>query len=262
MNQENNENVLLPILKEAAKLPLVRINRNEFLQKYLQKYCSQETIKQAIEQSTLYAGIDKKTLDRIADTIISQETIKCTGSSFGLGIPGGFALIGTIPADLAQYYAFSIRVIQEIAYIYGWPDFDLDDASGDSINYIIMFLGVMSGLGLANSTLKFVSSSLSKQAAKKLPQMALTKGILYPLVKQIAKILGKQITKEKFAKGVSKAIPIVSGFIAGGLTLAMFQPSCKRLRSQLSTEFGKIYTDEELQNEMNSYTVDDEVVNE
>ena len=251
---EKNENALIPILGEAAKLPLVRINRNEFLQKYLGKYCSQEEIKNAIEVGTFHAGIQKSILDKAAGTIIAQETLKCTGSSFGLGIPGGFALIGTIPADLAQYYAFSIRVIQELAYIYGWPEFDFDDASGEAINYIVLFLGVMSGLGVANSTLKFVSNCLSKQALKKLPGMALTKGIIYPLVKQIAKILGKQMTKEIFAKGVSKTIPVVSGFIAGGLTLAMFQPSCKKLKKQLSLEFGQTYSDEELEAELKNYS--------
>ncbi len=253
-----NENMLLPLLAEAIKLPGVRINRSEFLQKTLEKNYSQDRISQAIEKGTFHAGIDLNIINRIAGNIIAKETLRCTGSSFGLGIPGGFALIGTIPADLAQYYAFSIRVIQELAYLYGWPDFDLDDASGESIYYIVLFLGVMSGVGVANSTLKYVSNCLSKQALKKLPQMALTKGILYPLVKQIAKILGKQMTKEVFAKGVSKTIPIVSGFIAGALTLAMFQPSCKKLRKQLQSEFGKIYSDEDLNEELDSYNLNDD----
>lgn len=39
-----NENMLLPILAEAVKLPGVRINRGEFLQKTLEKYCSQAEI--------------------------------------------------------------------------------------------------------------------------------------------------------------------------------------------------------------------------
>lgn len=129
----------------------------------------------------------------------------------------------------------------------------MDDATGESIYYIVLFWGVMSGVGVANSTLKFVSNCLSKQALK-----TLTKGVVYPLVKQIAKILGKQMTKEIFVKGVSKTIPIVSGFIAGGLTLAMFQPNCKKLKNQLQFEFGKTYTDAELNEEMNSYNLNDE----
>lgn len=239
------ENSLIPILGKAIKLPLVHINRAEFLQKSLGKDCSQEEIKIAIEQGTFHAGIDKKILNKAAERIIASETAKSTLSSFGLGMPGGLALAGTIPIDLAQYYAFSIRVIQELAYIYGWPDFDLENATAESINYILIFLGVMSGLGVANSALTAVSKCLSAQAIKKLPQMALTKGAIYPLVKQIAKILGKNMTKQVFAKGVSKAIPIVSGFISGGLTLAMFQPSCKKLKEQLSLEFEKNYSNEE-----------------
>ncbi len=248
--KSGNENALIPVLQEVVKIPLVKINRNEFLQKSLGKCCTQDEIKDAIEKGTFQAGIDKSKLDKIAGSVVARETLKCTAASFGLGIPGGFALIGTIPADLTQYYAFSIRVIQELAYIYGWPDFELDNASEESIYSIVLFLGIMSGVGVATSALKYVSTCLSKQALK-LEYKTLTKGVIYPIVKRIAnKLLGKSMTKGIFAKGVSKAIPIVAGFVSGGLTLATFQPSCKRLKKQLSLEFGKTYTDSELADEL------------
>ena len=94
-------NMLVSVLEQAIKLPGVKINRNEFLQKSLEKYYTQDIISQAIEKGTFHAGIDIKVIDKIASNIIAQETWKCTGSSFGLGIPGGFALLGTMPADLA-----------------------------------------------------------------------------------------------------------------------------------------------------------------
>ncbi len=37
------------IVKQASKLQLVKIKREEFLEKELKKYCSEETIQKAIE---------------------------------------------------------------------------------------------------------------------------------------------------------------------------------------------------------------------
>ena len=38
------------------------------------------------------------------------------------------------------------------------------------------------------------------------------------------------MTKQIFANGVSKAVPVIGGVVAGGLTLATFLPNCNRLR--------------------------------
>lgn len=45
----------------------------------------------------------------------------------------------------------------------------------------------------------------AKQALKKLTQKALTKTFYYSIVKSIAKAFGPKMTKEVFAKGVSKS---------------------------------------------------------
>ena len=43
------------------------------------------------------------------------------------------------------------------------------------------------------------------------------------------------MVKETFAKGVSKAVPILGEAISGGLTLATFKPMAHRLQKHLST---------------------------
>ena len=42
------------------------------------------------------------------------------------------------------------------------------------------------------------------------------------------------MTKDIFAKGVSKAIPIIGGVISGGLTFASMKPMGNRLKETLS----------------------------
>lgn len=233
----NGNNALIPILKTVVKLPGIKVNRDYFLQKELQsRKIPQSSINVALKDGIRYSNIDKNVLDKIAISVINRHTWESSMISFASGIPGGFAMIGTIPADISQYYFHTIRTIQKLAYIYGWPEFDFEEGSENSIQYIIILLGVMSGVDVADQAIKAVSHSLSQKALKQLPRMALTKGWLYPLVKKIATLLGFKMTKTIFANGVSKVVPVLGGFVSGGLTAVTFRPACMKLQRKLSSE--------------------------
>lgn len=47
-------------------------------------------------------------------------------------------------------------------------------------------------------------------------------------------MLGIKITKEIFANGVSKVVPVVGGVISGSLTFASFKPMAVKLKKHLS----------------------------
>ena len=68
-----------------------------------------------------------------------------------------------------------------------------------------------------------------------MPQQALTKGTIYPIVKKVAAYLGVSMTKKLFAGGVAKAIPVVGAVLAGSFTLATFLPMCKKLQKHLAS---------------------------
>jgi uncharacterized membrane protein len=71
----------------------------------------------------------------------------------------------------------------------------------------------------------------------------LTKTAIYPLIKQIAKWLGISLTKETFAQGIAKIIPIIGGVASGAVTIAMFLPMANKLKNQLrDTELAKTKT--------------------
>jgi len=108
------------VIESASKLPFVHINREEFIVKNLSKLCTAEQLQKAIKEGTLRAGIPITILDSVANSVINAETIKVTSISAAAGLPGGFAMAASIPADLAQFYGFVIRIAQELAYIYGW----------------------------------------------------------------------------------------------------------------------------------------------
>ena len=93
----------------------------------------------------------------------------------------------------------------------------------------------MFGVNGAVNAVNKIAGQVAKQVAKKLPQKALTKGIIFPIVKRVAGLLGVQMTKDIFAKGVAKAVPIFGAVISGGLTLVTYKPMSEKLRKYLSS---------------------------
>lgn len=226
------------VIESASKLPLVHINREEFLTKNLSKLCTQAQLQKAINEGTLHADIPITTLDSLANAVINAETIKVTAISTAAGIPGGFAMVATIPADLTQFYGFVIRTAQELAYIYGWKEIFTESPELDTgtESQLILFIGVMSGVEAANTAVaKLFGETTMRAVAKNVAAKALTKTWYYPIVKNIAAMLGQKMVKETFAEGVSKAVPLLGAAVSGGLTLATFKQMAHRLKKHLST---------------------------
>ncbi|MFJ8767864.1 hypothetical protein [Streptomyces clavifer] len=234
---ENSESRFSALLVGAARLPGVRIDREAYLRTALARHCSEDQLRQAMEENPAAAGIPLDVLDRVADAAIRYETAKVSALSAAAGIPGFIAMPATVPADLAQYVAHMLRIAQKLAYLYSWPDLfstDNDDLDDATKGVLTLFFGVMFGTQSANAAVGKVAEAMAEQVARKLPQQALTKGVVYPIVKKVAGYLGVKMTKETFAKSVSKAIPLVGAAVSGGLTYATFRPMSKRLKTHLS----------------------------
>lgn len=105
------------IFSTAYDLPYCKIDREEFLTKELKNRVSPLQLADALENGTINAKIPINILDDIARGAIALETSKVTLISTAAGIPGGFAMIGTVPTDLAQFYAHVFRIAQKLAYI-------------------------------------------------------------------------------------------------------------------------------------------------
>lgn len=222
------------ILDVALKTPGIKVNRTEFLSNAFKSFGDVSTI----ADNRPIDLFDEQTIEKVAKDVINGQTLKVTTISTVVGMPGGFAMLGTIPADMAQYYFHVLVVAQKLGYIYGWPDLQEEDGtiSEGARNILTLFVGVMFGAQAANKALGEVAKRVAVQVAKRLPQKALTKTFLYPIVKQIAKWLGMKLTKDSFGKMVSKAIPIVGGLFSGGITLATFRPMANKLRNELRDE--------------------------
>ena len=225
------------VLTTAMQLPGVKVNRDSFLKKELTIYCTDIQLAELLDKGTV-GVIPIGILDKIASESISYHVKLVTASSTALGIPGGFAMLGTIPSDLAQYYYHVFALAQKLAYIYGYPD--LCDENGnfteDAAEMLTIFVGVMGGVAAANKVIQEIAEQVQKEVLRRLPRYALTKGVLYPLVKQIAKWVGINLTKKSFSRGVSKLVPIIGGVVSGGLTYVTFKPQSKKLKEQLRSK--------------------------
>lgn len=226
------------VLILAVRTPGVHVTRESFLRKELFKNYPEEVIEDAIARTPALAGISSDEIDRIADEVIKFERNCVSGISAALGMPGGAAMAATIPADVVQYYGYTLRAIQKLLYLYGFPEIDSDGEGicldSETINRIVICLGVMNGVAGANNAIKGLAKALAKGVEKKLLNAALTKGAFYPFLKSTLKWFGVKLTKEIFAKSVKNAIPVVGGVIGGGITFFSFKPCCLRLKNALT----------------------------
>lgn len=233
----NGEIDIEDVIIMGLKVPGIRIDRANFLQSELKKNYPQEVIDDAIAHNPLHAKIPPEAIDRIADEVIKYERNCVSGISAALGAPGGIAMAATIPADIAQYYGYMLRATQKLLYLYGFPEIDTEEKGqkfdSETMNILIICMGVMYGAAGANNALKAMAKALAAGVEKQLMKQALTKGTIYPIVKSVAKWFSVKMTKEVFAGFFKKAIPVVGGVIGGGITFVTFKPCCDKLKASL-----------------------------
>ena len=227
----------LDFLTKIVCLPGVRIRRDEFLRQELTKvHASDDIIARSLDTNPAAAGVPLAVLDGLAEETISYETNKSAAISFAAGITGGFAMLAAIPADLTQYYAHALRIMQKLAYLYGWHDLvaDADQTDDDTIGVLAVFFGVMLGVGGAAQSLtafaRLVATTAYQNHVTKKALMGIT---WYPVVKYSLRVIGINITKSTFTKSVSKVVPVIGGFVSSGLTFMALQAQSSRLKAHL-----------------------------
>lgn len=237
MEEKDNElakqMMLEEVITNAVQIPGVKVNRKQFL---AEQFASKaENLEEILDKGPIAAGIKREDIIVLSKKLILARTSQSSIASFVAGIPGGLAMAATIPADILQFFGMALRLAQELSYLYGaqdlWIEGKIDD---DKVkNQLILYCGVMFGVSGAVSGVRVLSTQLSKTALKKIPQKALTKTFWYPIIKKIANFIGINLTKKTFAQGVSKAVPVIGGFISGGINFASMMPMANRLNDTL-----------------------------
>ena len=232
-SQTNNETKSISlwnkVLSTSVNLPLVKVDRDEFLTKELSKFCTPMEVITALNDSPLKV-LSKKEIDKLANQCISYHLTMVCGTSALMGLPGGWWMAGTIPTDITQFYGHILALMQKLIYLYGWPALtnvnnQLDD---ESLNIMTLFVGVMMGNKLAVEALAKVVTQVSKNASVKISETVLAQYTI-----KIAQWIGINMTKESFAKGVGKVLPLVGAPISATITYYTFRPMARRLKKHL-----------------------------
>ncbi len=226
------------VLSVAIKTPGVHIDRADFLRRELHLFFPDSVVEEAVRYNPAKAGIPRHIISGIAESVISYEAGKATGLSIVASLSSSANAAFTIPAvsaDITSYFVFVLRVVQKLAYLYGFEEFDTfeDGLDSESMSIVMVFIGAMFGVQRATSALGKLAESMAIHIQKKLANKALTKGVVYPIVKNIAKAVGVRMTKQIFADAVATSIPIAGSLLSGGVTYFSFKPSCARLKKHL-----------------------------
>ncbi|MEB7388542.1 hypothetical protein NGC53_01740 [Aerococcus viridans] len=256
-NENKMYNYTLDTLNTVAKLPIVRVNREEFLKN---QFSSSPYIEQIIQNGP-QSVFTVETLRNKAKKVIKSSTNKTSLTSFASGLPSNIAvMLAAGGADVAQYFGFAINMAQKIAYLFGEDDLfsEKNKLSEEATVKVIGYLGVMFGVSGATSIIAKTSTIAGKNIGKKVAAQALTKTTWYPIVKRVGAIIGQKITKKTVEKTITKAVPVIGGIVSGGITYLTFKPLGNRLANVLANNLEGVY-DEDLElnpdfiNELNSH---------
>lgn len=217
----------------VLRTPGMKINRTEFLETQLKAKYTQETLDKAVASSPVKAGIPLEELDQLAAACIATEAEKADRISKDRSIPESVAIVTT--------YGFMLRTVQELLYLYGFPDLGLSRES-ETIdagvqNILILCIGVIYGIEGADDAIRAVAKAVGTGVDKSLLQKALTKGAIQPFVINVGKWFATKMAKEVGA-GLLKKIPFAGGLLADtilgtGLTKFSYTTSCGHLKDVL-----------------------------
>ena len=195
------QELAMQVLQQVVKLPMVKVDREKFLVDKFSKELDRKDIATLLEKGPT-SLLTKESLDRVAKTCIKDNVLRASGTSILAGLPGGILMALTIPTDVAQFYAFSLKLAQELGYIYGFNDLwaSRNELSEEAKNTLLLYLGVMLGVNGAGALLRSGGVTVAKHVMTTVPQKAVAKAGWYPILKKVMKFLGLLLQGEAWQR--------------------------------------------------------------
>lgn len=232
----DDEALAYKLLKRTAGLKGVAIDRKAYLRSELAGIYDSETVEAALAASPQVAGVDPEKVDGLADAAIMLEAGRVAGLSALAGIPGGLVALGTIPADILQFFAHALRVEQKLAYLYGWESLELQEGSVDDFDMyqLILLLGVMMGVeGTGEALARLAPNAAELGFAEALRMKGESDQAWYLPIKKVLSEVGTNATKGTFVEAAIRGVPLLAGLVSGGVTLITFRFGALALKNLL-----------------------------
>ena len=210
---------------------LARVDRNEWLYKTLAPFVSQEELTR-INHLRPEDLISPEIIDKLASEVVNQHTTQSSFLSAGFTVLGRNALCLATSCDVINFWVHQIRLVQKLAYLYGWDNFYTD---GTATQETLARLTAMIGYGMEVYGMKKVLLSathdLSPLVSDKLNlKMHFTsKNEGMKLVAQHLSIGGKTL----FATLVARRSSLVGAVLAGTINLLIYKRIARRIKEIL-----------------------------
>lgn len=222
VQDEKNYSVAVDLISKASSLPIVKVDRREFLVKEFPDVDASILL----EKGPLEFYTPEELRER-AYKLVDSMTNKTAMASFATGFGSSpITAVAAGGADVLQYFGSAINMAQKIVYILGESDlFDKEsklDEEGKA--RLITYLGVMLGAAGSTALIRNVSVNVAKSTARTVAKTAVTKTAWYPVLKKVGALVGVKITKKSVEKSVTKVVPILGAVVSGALTYVSYKP--------------------------------------
>ena len=224
------------IVGKVFESSLICVNREQFLRSELSRRYPPHVVRRVIESTPASGGIPSEDIERMAIDCINYETLRVSGISAAAGIPGGMAVIITVPADMVQFLSHVVVIAQKLAYLYGWQQL-FSKERGDMIDdaaktKLVLFMGCMFGISTANTLLVQLAKAIADGVESAIVNASLIDLGLGPVVQSIIEAIANTLVPV-VAKGVATAIPIAGALVGGYVTYKQFRHKALHLKHYL-----------------------------
>ena len=140
---QTSEVALEAIISNAIQIPGVKVDRDQFLADTFAK--EKVDIQKILDLGPVEAGCSQEMLARIANKLILSRTSLSSATSFAMAAPGVLSMGLSVPADTLQFFGMTLRLAQELAYLYGAEDRQKDGKIDDeaTLGQLLLYCGVM-----------------------------------------------------------------------------------------------------------------------
>lgn len=229
-----NEKRYLRLLEELLKVPGVKVKREPFLLDIFGEHLTTRQQMATLISEGPAALFKLELLDKKAEDIIQASTMQATALSFISGAPGGLLISMTFYIDMLQYFAYLLRLTQQMAYIYGYDSlWETDQLSSQARDQIILFLGILFKVKEAGPILRLTGVPLSNKVVSQVPRETLSKVFYTRIIRRILSVVGAWVMHSSLTRRISGFVPIISGIVTGSMTLITFKPMGLRLKREL-----------------------------
>lgn len=225
--QETSQKITVEtIITKLVKAPELKIDRVKFLNEVLTNEVSD--VGGAIESSPIVAGVDEKTLRKVAKKLILKRTAKSAIDSFMINGSALELLANEISKDTIKFFGSLLRLSQELGYLYGMQDFWSDGVAGENAikNQLLLYYGAMVGVKGTTALVNKITHKAQENAKTTIS---------------------------------SSIITVVGGAVSSAVTFATMLPMAEKLLNTLEKSTFH-YTDEELAKDIEIIDVIDENV--